>query len=63
MIRLDGIPVIDTPRLRLRGPEAADFAAFMASPHEGDSTHETLGGSRIFRHPGPEAVSMTGGAA
>ena len=35
MIRLDGIPVIDTPRLRLRGPEAADFdtfAGFMASP-------------------------------
>ena len=35
MIALTGIPVIDTPRLRLRGPEAADFdtfAGFMASP-------------------------------
>ncbi len=182
MIRLEGIPVIDTPRLRLRGPEAADFdafAAFMASPRaacvggpvsraqawrsfghlaghwlmrgysmfiladrdggaplgmagpwfpegwpepeigwsiwdpqaegrglaheaataarrfaydslgwttaisliaegndrsealarrmgcaqEGDFTHETPGGSRIFRHPGPVAVSMTGEAA
>ena len=34
MIRLEGIPVIETPRLRLRGPELRDFeanAAFMAS--------------------------------
>jgi len=34
MIRLEGIPVIETPRLRLRGPRLADyegFASFMAS--------------------------------
>lgn len=34
MIALSGIPVIDTPRLRLRGPALPDFdamAAFMAS--------------------------------
>ncbi|MGB4828061.1 MAG: GNAT family N-acetyltransferase [Paracoccaceae bacterium] len=35
MITLSGIPVIDTARLRLRGPRVADFevyAAFLASP-------------------------------
>ncbi|MFZ1467924.1 MAG: GNAT family N-acetyltransferase [Paracoccaceae bacterium] len=35
MIALSGIPVIDTPRLRLRGPRADDFevyAAFQSSP-------------------------------
>lgn len=34
MIRLEGIPVIETPRLRLRGPRLEDYeasAAFMAS--------------------------------
>ena len=34
MIRLEGIPVIDTPRLRLRGPRVEDYAvmaAFMAT--------------------------------
>ncbi len=34
MIRIEGIPVIDTPRLRLRGPRFDDYeayAAFMAS--------------------------------
>lgn len=34
MITLSGIPVIDTPRLRLRGPRVADFevyAGFLAS--------------------------------
>lgn len=34
MIRIEGIPVIDTPRLRLRGPRLEDldvFAAFMAT--------------------------------
>ena len=35
MIALTGIPVIDTPRLRLRGPRVEDFevfAGFLASP-------------------------------
>ena len=39
------------------------LARRMGCTHEGEFTHESLGGSRIFRHPGPEAVSMTGGAA
>ena len=39
------------------------LARRMGCAREGDFTHETLGGSRIFRHPGPEAVSMTGEAA
>lgn len=48
MIRLEGIPVIDTPRLRLRGPRLEDFepsAAFMASDrsrHVGGPVGRTL---------------------
>jgi RimJ/RimL family protein N-acetyltransferase len=32
------------------------LAARMGCTHEGDFTHETFGKSRIFRHPGPEAL-------
>ncbi len=32
------------------------LAARMGCTHEGDFTHETFGQSRIFRHPGPEAL-------
>ncbi|MEZ5798748.1 MAG: GNAT family N-acetyltransferase [Paracoccaceae bacterium] len=48
MITLSGIPILDTPRLRLRAPRLADFevfAAFMASPrsqHVGGPQGRTL---------------------
>lgn len=33
------------------------LARRMGAVHEGEFTHETFGKSRIFRHPGPEALA------
>ena len=36
---------------------SAALATRMGAVHEGDFVHEVFGQSRIFRHPGPEALA------